>query len=276
MRNLILGTGMGLSVPMPEQIVIIKECGFDGVFTQWDEDSEVGKKVASVIREEGLLYHSIHAPFVGVHHLWESRDEGECEVKRQIHCLEDAARFDVDLVIMHTIIGMERHDPTALGLERYARIFDTAKKLGVRVALENTEGEEYLDTLMCAFSDDNNVGFCIDTGHEMCYNGCRDMIGKYGYRLFSTHLNDNMGQIGAAITWLDDAHMLPFDGGMADWKGIVDRLEKVGYMGDLTFELTTKSKPKRHCNDRYATMLPEQYIKEAYQKACLVRDLFQK
>ena len=27
---------------------------------------------------------------------------------------------------------------------------------------------------------------------------------------------------------------------------------------------------------RYATMLPEQYIKEAYQKACLVRDLFQK
>ena len=144
------------------------------------------------------------------------------------------------------------------------------------LVIDGVEGEEYLDTLMCAFSDDKNVGFCIDTGHEMCYNGCRDMIGKYGYRLFSTHLNDNMGQIGAAITWLDDAHMLPFDGGMADWKGIVDRLEKVGYMGDLTFELTTKSKPKRHCNDRYATMLPKQYIKEAYQKACLVRDLFQK
>lgn len=275
MRRLILGTGMGLSIPVAEQVVLIKKSGFDGVFTGWKEEAEANNAVAAAIREQGLFYHSIHAPFRDVHHLWESKDEGEREVRSQIRCLEDAARMDVDLVIMHTIIGMDRHTPTNLGIERYGRIFDAAKKLGVRIALENTEGEEYLAALMSAFADDNNIGFCIDTGHEMCYNECRDMIGQYGHRLFSTHLNDNMGKTGGEVTWCDDAHMLPFDGGKADWNEIVKRLEKVGYVGDLTFELTTQSKPTRHCNDRYSAMSPEQYINEAYQKACLVRDLFQ-
>lgn len=274
MRRLILGTGMGLDVPETEQIAIIKKVGFDGAFTNWKEDRESNSKLSFAIKEQGLFYHSIHAPFNKVHHLWESDEEGEAEVIRQIRCLEDAARVDVDLVIMHTIIGMERHEPTELGVERYSKIFDAARHLGVRIALENTEGEEYLDVLMKAFADDGNVGFCIDTGHEICYNECRDMIGKYGHRLFSTHLNDNMGKTGKAITWHDDSHMLPLDGGKADWKGIATRLEAAGYIGDLAFELTTKSKPNRHCNDRYAVMAPEQYIKEAYSKACLVRALF--
>lgn len=273
MRKLILGLGMGLSLYETEQTALIKRRGFDGVFSVWKDDDDFNKQVATAIKEQNLFYHSIHAPFSNVHHLWESKDEGDREVKQQIRCLEDAARFGVDLVIMHTIIGMDRHTPTQLGVERYAEIFDSAKRLGVRVALENTEGEEYLETLMEAFSHDRNVGFCIDTGHEMCYNGCRDMVGKYGHRLFSTHLNDNMGQTGEALTWHDDAHMLPFDG-IADWHKIVARLEAVDYRGDLTFELTAKSKPSRHCNDRYTAMSPEEYIAETYQKACLVRDLF--
>ena len=273
MRRLVLGTGMGLPIPQTEQIEIIKKCGFDGAFTNWQEDIEEMERVAAAIRLHGLLYHSIHAPFDKVHHLWETQEEGEAELARQIRCLEVAARLGVDLVIMHTIIGMDRHTPTELGIARYAEIFDAAKHLGVRIALENTEGEEYLEALMNASCGDSNVGFCIDTGHEMCYNGCRDMIGKYGHRLFSTHLNDNMGQTGDALTWLDDAHMLPFDG-VADWRGIAERLEVAGYRGDLTFELTTKSKPGRCCNDRYAALTPAQYIETAYQKACLVRDLF--
>ncbi len=275
MRKLILGTGMGLSVPLNEQISMIKQVGFDGVFTAWQKDREESLAVAAAVRERGLLYHSIHAPFDRVHLLWESGVDGDLEAGRLITCLEDAARVGVALVIMHAIIGMERHTPTSLGIERFAKIFEAAEHLGVRVALENTEGEEYLHALMKAFENNINVGFCIDTGHEMCYNEGRDMIARYGSRLLSTHLNDNMGKTGERITWLDDSHMLPFDGGRADWEGIARRLNKVGYCGDLTFELTTKNKPERHCNDRYEAMTAEEYLQEAYEKACLVRELFQ-
>ena len=83
-----------------------------------------------------------------------------------------------------------------------------AKERGVKVAFENTEGEEYLEALMDNFKDDDTVGFCWDTGHEMCYNHSQDMLAKYGDRLIATHINDNLGisDYDGKITWLDDLH----------------------------------------------------------------------
>jgi sugar phosphate isomerase/epimerase len=144
----------------------------------------------------------------------------------------------------------------------------------VKLALENTEGEEYLELLMEALSDNPAVGFCIDTGHEMCYNRSRDLITKYGSRLIATHLNDNVGITDENnITWLDDAHLLPFDG-IGNWQGIADRLSSVGYAGELTFELTSQNKPQRNTHDRYAEWSFEEYIAAAHERACRFRDLF--
>ena len=51
-------------------------------------------------------------------------------------------------------------------------------------------------------------------------------------------------------------------------------IAKTGYSGELTFELSVKSKPGRNENDRYASMGPKAYIKEAYERAVRVRDIF--
>lgn len=63
------------------------------------------------------------------------------------------------------------------------------------------------------------VGFCWDSGHELCYNHGRDMLAQYGDRLLGTRLNDNLGvrDDGGQITFLDDLHLLPFEG-IADWQ----------------------------------------------------------
>lgn len=266
MRKLILGTGMGFSdLSGLEQIPLIKKAGWDGVFTDWCEE-DGNRALRAAIDREGLIYQSVHAPFKYCGKMWEEGEEGELEVARQIRCLRDCASVDVNLVVLHTIIGFDKFTPNELGIQRFGRIFDAAKQYGVTVALENTEGEVYLEALMNAYRDHPAVGFCIDTGHEMCYNESRDMITKYGDRLVSTHINDNMRVTGDHITWHDDAHLLPFDG-LADWEGVARRLKAVGYKGPLTFELTVKNKPNRNTHDRYAHLDFDGFVSLALERA---------
>lgn len=121
------------------------------------------------------------------------------------------------VVVEHAVIGFDKHTPNELGVKRFETLANEAERLGIKIAIENTEGEEYLERLLSCLNGHPAVGFCIDTGHEMCYNESRDLISKYARQLLCTHLNDNMKITGDEITWLDDSHMMPFDG-LADWK----------------------------------------------------------
>ena len=100
------------------------------------------------------------------------------------------------------------------------------------------------------------------------------MLELSGDRLIATHLNDNLGisDYNGRIFWTDDLHLLPFDG-ISDWQSIGQRLDKCGYSDILTFELSRASKPDRHENDKYANMKIEEYIAEAYSRACRVASL---
>jgi hypothetical protein len=120
------------------------------------------------------------------------------------------------------------------------------------------------------------VGFCWDTGHEMCYNYSKDMLALYGDLLIATHINDNLGikDYDGRITYLDDLHLLPFDG-VKDWSDFGRRMKKTGYQGELTFELKISNQKNRHENDVYLNMPFEQYLTEAYKRACRVAVLVQ-
>ena len=273
MRNLILGTGLrGNEISRLEEIELYKRCGFDGVFTDWNEEFF---SVAKKIKDENLLYQSVHAPFVGCNKLWEEGEEGDKMADNLIACLQGCDKVGVRLVIMHVFIGFTyTTKPNAIGIDRFGKIFQEAEKLGITVALENTEGEEFLDCLQTEFKNNKTVGFCIDTGHELCYNHGKDLITKYGDKLVATHLNDNVGRTGESIFWLDDAHLMPFDG-IANWQGIANRLNAVGYKKELTFELTRWNKPERNTHDIYAHLDLENFVKLAYQKAQQFRALIE-
>lgn len=273
MRKLIISDGLGYDLSLSEQIYIAAEAGWNGMFTSWHlgDDLEANAKVMDLA---GMKYQSVHAPFGKTHLLWESEVDGDQYADMQIECLRQSKNAGVELVVAHAIIGMERNTPTSLGLRRFERIFTAAENMRVTVALENTEGEVYLEALMKEFGSSPYVRFCIDTGHEMCYNQGRDIIGKYAHKLICTHLNDNMGQTGEAITWLDDSHLLPFDG-VADWQGIANRLNAAGYSGDLTFELTSKNKPDRHTHDRYSHLDYKAFITLALERARRFREIIE-
>ncbi|MBQ6421208.1 MAG: sugar phosphate isomerase/epimerase [Clostridia bacterium] len=267
-------------VPLNDQAALIADAGFDAVFYGWSP--ALHEHIRSA-RQAGLEVQSVHAPFGGCADLWlEDGEKGERALEELLMCAADCAKHEVGLMVSHAFIGFDKplkpdEKARLRGLTRYGKLVAQAARLGVTVAFENTEGDAYLDLLLRTFGEEKNVGFCLDTGHEMCYNGSRDLLAVYGQYLIATHLNDNLGVKAkdGRITWHDDLHLLPFDG-IADWEQIARRLKKTGFTGPLTFELNTRSKPNRHENDAYAAMPIEQYLAAAYMRACKVRALFEK
>ncbi len=271
--KLCLGTGMGFELPEEEQIKLIKKAGFDGFFTGMDSLEKL-KLCAEIAREEKLIFQSVHAPFGKMHLLWEGAKEQAEEVLEELKsCVDACEKIGVDLLICHVIIGMERCTPNDAGAEYFRKLSLYAKEKRVKIAFENTEGEEYLKAVLDKCSDLDNVGFCFDSGHEMCYNFSRDMLSLYGDRLIATHLNDNMGMKDNSVkTWYDDLHLLPFDG-VADWKNITDRLKKSTCPEFLTFELVSTNKPERNAHDIYKGMDFLEFATEAYKRAKKIREM---
>ena len=111
-------------------------------------------------------------------------------------------RHGVPILVCHAFIGFNDHTPTEAGLVRLERLIRHAEKRGIITVFENTEGEEYLDAVMNRFESSPALGFCIDTGHEMCYNRSKDMISLYGKKLCATYLNDNLGITGNELLFL--------------------------------------------------------------------------
>ncbi len=259
-----------LEIPVEKQIEMLCETGFEAFFTPWKKGCPI-KQWAKTAEEAGMIYQSVHAPFGGTADLWHgSAQEAKAAFDDITACVHDCSENGIGLMISHCYIGFDGIvDITEEGLERYGKIIDEAEKCGVNIAFENTEGEEYLSKLLEVYGSRNNVGFCLDSGHEMCYNFSKDLLSLWGDKLIATHLNDNLGirDYNGRIYWHDDLHLLPFDG-IRDWDELAARLKKCGYKGILTFELNRNSKPNRHENDKYLRMSLQEYFTECYVRAC--------
>ncbi len=254
-------------MPQKETLEMLKRTGWQAFFSVWNTERIEGW--AENAAKLGLVYQSIHAPFTSVHKMWQDGEEGREVAKSLCECVRDCARFDIPVMVIHPFIGFHDHTPTETGLDNYARVVETADKLGVKLGFENVEGEEYLAALMEKFWEHPSLGFCFDSGHELCYNRGKDMLALYGEKLVHTHLNDNLGVTGEAITWHDDLHLVMGDG-IADWKNVMDRIEKTGYTDILMCELTLKNKPDKHTHDAYAAMPREEFFAFAHDRAVRV------
>lgn len=255
-----------------EVVDIIAKAGFDAISPTWKRGEELYKLVEHA-RERGLSIQSIHAPFENSANMWCEDEQKARAAKEELLCaLDDCAALQIPVMVCHTWIGFEyTQKPNRIGLENFSLVVEKAEKLNVGIAFENTEGEEFLRALMEHFKGNKTVGFCWDSGHEMCYNRSDDLLADFGERLMMTHLNDNLGvsRFDGKIFWTDDLHLLPYDG-IADWKYNVERLKKSAPLEFLNFELNIKSKPGRHENDIYTDMKLEVYFAEAYKRACRI------
>lgn len=280
-QKLCLSLNGTFGIPDTEQVRLLKKTGFEAFTGYWcvGEDDRV-RACAKVGKEEGMIFQSFHAPWSYTADMWdENEKEGAARgVKDLKHFIDLCAELEIPIMISHVFVGFDKVCvPSAFGIENYGAVVEHAKKSGVKIAFENTEGEAGLDALLTEFRSEECVGFCWDSGHEMCYNDSKDLLALYGDRLIATHINDNLGvkDFNGVHTWKDDLHLLPFDG-IADWEYNAERIVKTGFNDILTFELNNKSKPDRHENDKYFKMPIEEYVAEAYVRACRFATMIKK
>ena len=260
------------SIPTPEVVKLLKQIGFDAVSPVW-KSYDMLNDIVNAAKECGMAIQSLHAPFDQSANMWNCDKKVSADAKKGIlNALDACAQFHIPILVVHTWIGFEyTFNGDSLYYANFDEIVALAKKYDVKIAFENTEGEEYLFALMEHFKNNDTVGFCWDSGHEMCYNHSQDLLSELGDRLIMTHLNDNLGisRFDGKTFWTDDLHLLPYDG-IADWDYNVARLRKSKRIPYLNFELKIDSKPERHENDIYGKLKLEQYFTVAYKRACKI------
>ena len=265
MEQLKLGIGAlpGTDKTVCQQLVMIRQIGFDAFFTRWDASVGEYRRLAE---DTGLEYAFLHGPNRYSQQMWTDSPEAELGVEEWFRCLEDCAAHKIPMVIAHAYKGLTIPAvPRLEGLRNYGRILERAKELGVMVALENAEGNACLGALLDAYAGDRKVGFCWDTGHTLCYSSWENLGQRYGDRLVCTHLHDNMGirgKTGECAT-ADDLHLLPFDG-KVPWQEVTDSLRASGYRGILMLEV------KKKC---YPDMDTRVFLEEAYRRGCRLREM---
>lgn len=274
-QKLCLGIIEGFDISYSEQIKMIKNAGFEAFFIDDCNRHAPVDEMVALAKELKMEIPSYHAPFNKCDDLWNPEEIGERGKNELLECVEICAKHEIPVMVTHAFLGYDNDFVNVdAGIERYGAVAKRASELGVRFALENTEGEEYLAILFDALKSEKSLGFCWDTGHELCYNYGKDMAALYGDKLICTHLNDNLGvsDFAGVRTWRDDLHLLPFDG-ITDWDSVAKRLADARYSLPLSFELNIKSKPERFDNHAYAAMKPEIYFAQAYNRACKVAAL---
>lgn len=132
-----------------------------------------------------------------------------------------------------------------------------AQERGIRICLEcmpeAPAAEQYkqFDRMFERY-DRDYMGICLDTGHAhiILNEHTADFARRYQDRIFSVHINDNLGGPRVSIdgreemTWCCDLHWIPGEGNI-DWNEIADVLAASSYELPLVMELTGYDKDVR-------------------------------
>ncbi len=211
-----------------DSIDAIKKAGYKNVFIQWynKEEEYSQEEVLEYIRKKKLNILFAHLGYKYINDIWLDSDIGKTLVDYYINDLNTMKKYNINMVVMHLCSRTNAPIPNKLGLERIKKICEHAKKIGIKIAFENTKIQGYQEYIEDNINMDN-VGYCYDCGHDHCHFNDKFNFEKFKDKIFCTHLHDNHGK--------EDEHLLPGDG-TVDFDYVLNGLDKDNYDGPLTFE----------------------------------------
>lgn len=233
--------------------------GFDAVFTGYDALAENGE-YAEAIAKAGLWYECIHAPFDRINEIWREGETGEDVTRELIANIECCRRFSIPYVVVHLSAGNNAPCVNDLGHARFDRVVEAAVKNGVTVCFENQRKLANIAFAFEIYDKIDQVRFCWDIGHEMCFTAGRQYMPLFGKKLVYTHIHDNLCEQEG------DLHMLPFDGRI-DFAARAKLLREYGYQGTLTLEVIPGH------GGLYLDADMHEYYQKAYNAVRRIRDM---
>lgn len=262
--------------PVAEVLPLLKKAGFSAVSPVWSPDLDLDSLCAQV-GELNMTVQSLHAPHKGIAYLWTPEaSEAQGPMGNVTESLRACARHRIPILVLHGWQGLFYTFPdTPLDFRFFDGLVSQAGELGVRIAFENLEGEEYLAALMDRYRELPQVGFCWDSGHDHCYPHRLDFLASFGDRLIMTHLNDNLGlrDPSGIPSGLDDLHFLPFDGNL-NWNRVLDRLRAAPPQSIWNFEFKIRSHSSNPEDLLYTGLSLEEFLEKAGSRARRIRELY--
>ena len=244
-----------------ETIAAVKAAGFGNVFIQWyNEDWPVSQEEQlKCIQALGLNVIFAHLGYYKqVNCIWDDTKEGDILIDKYRTDLDTCAKNGIPMVILHPVHKAPALPPCESGLYRLQRLTAHAKELNIKIALENTFLEGYLEYILANLKDEN-LGLCFDSGHYHAYFDDRFDLNFCSNRIFAVHLHDNDG--------VGDQHLLPFDG-TTEWEPLVRNLKLGGFDSHIALEPSYRKK--------YLELGLTEFYKKAYERGEKLAELFEK
>lgn len=242
-------------------LALVKAAGFDAMdYPLYDErhrgDFDLGGEGDSLSRcgeirrmadDLGVVVGQTHAPF------GYREDDGSTEeeiLDNYKRAVEATAILGADRMVIHPVkfenckFGYRREECFDRNIELFTKLTPYLKASGVKALLENMfikdqrEGFTRLVPTIYSTGEElarardvlgDSYGVCLDSGHALITKeNVPEMVDAIGSRLLAVHLHDNTGD--------RDDHLPPYFGKM-DFAELLSALKKVGYGGNLNFEV---------------------------------------
>lgn len=250
------------SLPIKERLLLIKNAGFDATSLWWGEEEDENKHhQPEFARRVGLDIDYVHAPCNNPNSLWIDGLDGDDYLHLLISCVDDCNRHGIPTVVIHITRLLSTPTISLIGLERMRKLVEFAEKKQVNLALENMNSIPHLDYVYANIQSER-LGFCYDSGHEHYNHPNADCLSRYGDKLFTVHLDDNLGD--------DDTHLLPYDGTI-EWNVTIDKLKKCREIRFLTLEVDFNRKHEKSI--LYKSLSAADFLSLAHMRVLQLQNL---
>lgn len=226
---------------------LLKNAGFDACdYSLYDQAKRLlgddymdnARHTKEALEKVGFVCNQAHAPFDMKE--GQTFDESNINYLHIVRSIEYAAFLGAENIIVHLIITKNRDEMYDYNQKFYKTLIPYCEKFGIRVAVENNQDvrEDRKLPILCdpdllqQFVRDLNSEYmvaCVDVGHAAMFGNPATLIeGMENSILRALHIHDNDLQ--------DDLHLFPYTCKI-NWDSVCSALGKIGYQGDLTFEV---------------------------------------
>lgn len=238
-----------------EGFKLIKQAGFDCVDMSYyyqkegspligEEYRDYAFQLRSYLDELGLACNQAHAPFDFKH--GEPLDISSPNYLAIVRAMESASIVGAKSIIVHSICvkkGGQLCFDYEYNLAYFKSLQPFCEKFNINIAVENlfvldNKRNSYMGRLgtpaeLCEFIRELDSPYfvaCVDVGHAAMTDGEPEefLAGMDADLLAALHIQDG--------NYHEDCHTIPYLGAF-HWTEIMKTLKKIGYKGDLTFEI---------------------------------------
>lgn len=240
-------TGINLCAKWPYQEIIraFAENGIRRTFVNVEHPEFDGAMAA--LKKANITVDFLHAPFKKQNTIWAEGEEGDAMLSRLLKSVDICVAHGITVEVAHVSGGRPMPAISPVGLSRFDRFMDYARRNGVTVAFESHRFVENVRFMMERYPE---AGFCLDTSHEDAFTPGFRYMPLWGHRLVATHLSDNEYVCDV------DMHMLPFD-------GHIDFTKTAREIAESGRELTMMLEIKPDNHPRYRDLTCAQYYTAA-------------